>query len=161
MPRSEGFTLIELAIALVVAGIVLATGLPAFTRYRDSLLLRQAETQLLQDVRRARQLAVTRRAPVVMRFGAPPNYRNITQYSIHIDTNADNLVTSGESAFLRTLPSSTKLDSVCLVSQIDSVTFDISGTLRPGSQGGTFYLSNARGRRDTLALSAAGICYRP
>ena len=51
MPRSDGFTLIELAIALVIAGIVLATGLPAFTRYRDSLLLRQAVTPVSKAVK--------------------------------------------------------------------------------------------------------------
>ncbi len=161
MPRSPGFTLIELMIALVIAGIVMATGLPAFSRYRNSILLRQAETQLLQDVRRARQLAVTRRAPVIVRFGTPPTYTNVTQYSIHVDTNADNLVNSGESSFSRTLPRSTRLDSVCMVSQLDSIAFDISGTLKLGTQGGTLFLSNAQGRRDTLAVSAAGICYHP
>lgn len=161
MTRAAGFTLIELMIALVIAGIVLGTGMPAFGRYRNSMLLRQAETQVLQDVRRARQLAVTRRAPVIVRFGTPPTYRNITQYSIHIDTNADNQLSSGESSFSRTLPRSTKLDSVCMVSQVDSLVFDISGTLKLGTQGGVLYLSNAIGRRDTLAVSAAGICYRP
>ena len=90
MRHARGFSLIELMIALVVAGIILAAGMPAFGRYRDSMTLRQANAQLVQDIRRARQLAVTRRAPVVIQFGAPPSTTNITSYEIHVDNNADN-----------------------------------------------------------------------
>ena len=161
MPRTHGFSLIELMIALVIAGIVLSVGMPAFGHFRHTLMLRQANAQLLQDVRRARQLAVTRRAPVVMRFGTPPTYKNVTTYEIHVDTNADNLVSGGETRTFRHMPGTTKLDSVCMVSQPDSITFDISGTLKLGTQGGTLYFSNPIGGRDTLVISAAGICYRP
>ena len=161
MHRSSGFTLIELMIALVVAGTVLAMGMPAFGRFRNSLQLRQANAQLLQDVRRARQLAVTRRAPVVMTFGSPPSTTNITTYRIHVDTNADNVVQGGEVVTQRRLPTGTKLDRVSMISQVDTLTFDISGTLKLGTQGGTLVFSNPPGRRDTLVVSAAGICYRP
>lgn len=161
MPSSRGFTLIELMIALVIVGIVLSTGMPAFGRFRNSMVLRQANAQLLQDVRRARQLAVTRRAPVVMKFGTPPTTTNITTYEIHVDTNADNVAQTGEVRTLRRLPRGTKLDAVSMLSQVDSLTFDISGTLKLGTQGGTLVFSNQVGRRDTLVVSAAGICYRP
>ena len=161
MFRTKGFTLVELMIALVVAGIVLAYGMPAFAHYRNSMLLREVNAQLLQDVRRARQLAVTRRAPVVMCFGAPPSTTNITSYTIHVDTNGDNVVQSSESRTFRTLPSGTRLTSVNLTTQADSLTFDISGTLKLGSGGGTLIFANAVGKLDTLAVSAAGICYRP
>lgn len=161
MKRASGFTLIELLITLVIAGIVISVGMPAFGRYRNSLVLRQANSQLMQDIRRARQAAVTRRAPVVIKFGAPPVYKNVTTYEIHVDTNGNNAYNNGEPRTLRTLPRSTKLDSVCMVSQLDTLTFDISGTLRLGTQGGTLYFSNQLGKRDTLMISGAGICYRP
>lgn len=161
MTRTSGFSLIELLIALTIAGIVLSVGMPAFGRYRNSLLLRQANAQLMQDIRRARQTAVTRRAPVVIKFGTPPTYKNVTSYEIHVDTNGNNVFNNGEPRTLRTLPRSTKLDSVCMVSQVDTLTFDISGTLRLGTQGGTLYFSNRLGKRDTLMISGAGICYRP
>jgi len=161
MSRSRGFSLIELMIVLVVAGIVLSVGMPAFGRFRSSMTLKQANAQLLQDIRRARQLAVTRRAPVVMKFGSPPTTTNITSYEIHVDTNADNLVQSSEIRTFRSLPRGTRLNSVSMVSQVDSLTFDISGTLKLGTQGGTLVFSNQLGKRDTLVVSAAGICYRP
>jgi hypothetical protein len=117
--------------------------------------------QLLQDVRRARQLAVTRRAPVIMSFGSPPTTTNITSYTIHVDTNGDNTVQSSEMRTSRTLPRTTVLTNVNMVTQVDTLTFDISGTLKLGSGGGTLIFANSIGKRDTLAISAAGICYRP
>ena len=106
MPRAAGFSLIELLVALVIAGIVLAIGLPAFGDYRTAMSLKQANAQLLQDVRRARQLAITRRAPVVMVFGTPPVPANITRYTMHVDANADNVWQSSEMFTIRTLPRS-------------------------------------------------------
>ena len=44
-----GFTLIELMIVLVVAGLVLSFGIPAFGHYRNTLMLRQVNAQILQD----------------------------------------------------------------------------------------------------------------
>jgi prepilin-type N-terminal cleavage/methylation domain-containing protein len=161
MSRSHGFSMVELMIALVIAGIILAIGMPAFGNYRNSMMLRQVHAQLLQDIRRARQLAVTRRAPVVIRFGTPPTITNITSYSIHVDTNADNIVQGSETRTVRQLPSGTKLNSVNMASQVDTLTFDISGTLKINTLGGTLVFSNLKNKRDTLAVSAAGICYRP
>ena len=160
MTVARGFTLIELMIALVVAGVVLAIGLPAFGNYRSSMALRQVNAQLLQDVRRARQLAITRRAPVVLRFGTPPTTTNITDYTIHVDANGDNLVQGTEMRTYRRLPANTSLTSVTML-PVDSLTFDISGILRPGTQGGRIIMGNSLGRRDTLMVSAAGVCYRP
>ncbi len=161
MSRSRGFSLIELMIALVIAGIILSIGMPAFGNYRNSMMLKQVNGQLVQDIRRARQLAVTRRAPVVMRFGTPPTTTNITTYQIHVDTNGDNIVQGGEAVTFRTLPKGTKLNNVSMGAQVDSITFDISGTLKLGTLGGTLVFCNQRNKRDTLAVSSAGICYRP
>jgi prepilin-type N-terminal cleavage/methylation domain-containing protein len=157
----RGFSLIELMIVLVVAGIVLSFGMPAFSHYRNGMMLREVNAQLLQDVRRARQLAVTRRAPVIMSFGTPPTTTDITSYTIHVDTNGDNTVQSDEIVTYRTLPPGTRLTNVNMTTQVDTLTFDISGTLKLGIGGGTLIFANALGQRDTLAVSASGICYRP
>ena len=160
MSRANGFSLIELVVALVVAGIVLSVALPAFGNYRNSMALKQANAQVLQDVRRARQLAITRRAPVIMTFGNPPGIGNITSYTIHVDGNADGVVQSSEVVTLRNMPRGTRLQLVNLT-PTDVLPFDISGVLQPGAGGGRLILQNTPGRRDTLMVSTAGICYRP
>jgi len=60
--QPRGFTLIETMIVVVIVGIVLAIGLPAFSGYRNDMKLRQARAMLDEDLRMARQIAVTRRA---------------------------------------------------------------------------------------------------
>jgi hypothetical protein len=137
--------------------------MPGFGRFRASQSLKQADAQLLQDVRRARQLAVTRRAPVVIRFGAPPSISNITSYTIHVDTNGDGTRQSSEMVTVRNLPNGTRLSAVSLT-PVDSLKFDVSGLLMPpavGTPGGRITIANSLNRRDTLMVSAAGVCYQP
>jgi prepilin-type N-terminal cleavage/methylation domain-containing protein len=163
MSATRGYSLIELMCVLVVAGIVLALTMPAFGNYRNSMSLKQANAQVLQDVRRARQLAITRHAPVVMRFGAPPTVANITSYTIHVDTNGDNLVQSGEAITWKNLPTGTRLSAVSLA-PVDSLRFDSAGQLlltAAGTPGGRLVLSNRLNRRDTLLVSAVGVCFQP
>jgi len=163
MSTNRGYSLIELMCVLVVAGIVLALAVPGFGTYRTTMSLKQANAQVLQDVRRARQLAITRHAPVVMRFGAPPTVANITSYTIHVDTNGDNLVQSGERITSRNLPTGTRLSAVSLT-PVDSLRFDSSGQLlltAAGNPGGRLVLSNRLNRRDTLLVSAVGVCFQP
>ncbi|HEY6194145.1 MAG TPA: GspH/FimT family pseudopilin [Candidatus Eisenbacteria bacterium] len=163
MSATRGFSLIELMWALVVAGIVLAIATPGFGTYRSSMSLKQANAQVLQDVRRARQLAITRHAQVIVSFGAPPSVSNLTSYRIHVDTNGDNLVESDEMVTLRNMPAGTRLSAVSLT-PVDSLKFNSSGLLGPtaaGSPGGRLVLANRLNRQDTLLVSAVGVCYQP
>lgn len=160
MSRESGFSLIELLIALVVVGIVLAVALPGFGQYQNAMALKRVNAQILQDVRMARQLAVTRHAPVVMVFGRPPSPANATTYTIHVDTNGDNVVQASELVSFKRLPTGTRIQHVNLT-PTDSLCFDFSGVLRPGTLGGSLILMNSAGTRDTLAISTAGVCYRP
>lgn len=160
MRTAKGFTLIETMIVVTVAGIILAVGMPAFSRYRSTLSLEQAKAQLLHDVRDARQRAVTRRIPVYMRFGTPPTTTDITSYRIHVDTNGNRLVDNGESVSNCRLPANTSLALVDLT-PVDTLNFDISGILWPGHLGGSLVVSNSRGQRDTMFVSSAGIVYEP
>jgi prepilin-type N-terminal cleavage/methylation domain-containing protein len=158
--QSRGFTLIELMMVVVVAGFVLAMAIPAFGSFRDTMLLGQARSQVQQDLRMARQVAVTRHCPVLVSFGNGSTTTDVTNYTIHFDTNGDRTVQSGERRFYRTMPSKSKLSRVTL-SPVDTVEFDMSGVLWPGTTGGTIVLRTPRGKTDTLLVSAAGIIYRP
>jgi len=162
MWTQKGFTLIETMIVVTVAGVILAIGVPAFGNYRNSLALRQATTQVQNDLERARQLAITRRAPVYLRFGTAPSTdtTNITHYWIHIDSDNDRVVDTNESRKRYDLPASTLLTSVALNPR-DTVAFDISGILTPGHTGGKLVVVNNVARRDSLMVSAAGIVYKP
>ena len=163
MSNSRGFSLIELIFTLGIAGILLAIAMPGFGRYNTTMQLKQANAQVLQDVRRARQLAVTRHAPVVVRFGTPPSISNITSYTIHVDTNGDDVVQSTEMVTVRNMPNGTRLSAVTLT-PVDSLRFDAAGLLlqtAAGAPGGRIVLANRLNRRDTLMVSAAGVCYQP
>jgi prepilin-type N-terminal cleavage/methylation domain-containing protein len=160
MSGSRGFTMLELMWALVIIGIVMILAMPGYGRFRDSMALKQANAQILQDVRRARQLAITRHAPVVVRFGAPPSISNITSYTIHVDTNGDYVRQASEMMTVRNLPNTTRISSATLT-PVDSLVFDTAGLLRSGTTGGRLILANRLNRRDTLMVSAAGVCYQP
>ena len=160
MSGTRGFSLIELMYALIIAGIFLAITMPGFSKFRASQQLKQANAQVLQDVRRARQLSITRRAPVIVRFGTPPSISNITSYTIHVDTNGDGVRQASEMLTVRNLPNGTRLSAVTLT-PTDSLKFDVSGLLFAGTTGGRITLANSLNRRDTLMVSAAGVCYQP
>jgi len=161
---SRGFTLIELMMVVLVIGIVLTAGLPALGTYRDGMVLIQARTQVLQDLRLARQVAVTRHCPVIVSFGNGTGTTDIGNYTIHYDTDGDGAVTAGERRFNRTMPSRTRVSSAA-VTPTDSVVFDMSGVLKiptsGAAPGGTLTLANSRGRTETIMISATGVVYRP
>jgi prepilin-type N-terminal cleavage/methylation domain-containing protein len=161
MRKERGFTLVETMIVLVIAGIVMAMGLPAFASYRSTLAIKAARNQLNEDIRTARQFAVTRRAPVFIRFGTTSATTDLTTYTIHIDSNADGVMSTGERVIRRTMPKNTRISSASLSPSPDTLTFDISGILIPGQTGGTLIMANTKNKYDTLCVSSAGIVYRP
>ena len=65
-PRPHGFTLWELMMALVVAGIVLGIGVPSFMQFHRSNAMTAAANGLLSAVLAARSEAVKRQVPVVL-----------------------------------------------------------------------------------------------
>jgi prepilin-type N-terminal cleavage/methylation domain-containing protein len=66
LPR--GFTLLELLVAMLVAGILLALGLPRFNAARDAQSVRAAMDVLSTGFSLARETALARRAPVAVVF---------------------------------------------------------------------------------------------
>jgi prepilin-type N-terminal cleavage/methylation domain-containing protein len=62
----SGFTLPEVALALVVAGLLLAIALPGFTALKQEVAVEQAAQSLVSAHRRARSLAITHGHPAIL-----------------------------------------------------------------------------------------------
>ena len=162
MQRSQsGFSLIEMLITVALVGIAVAIGIPAARGFRDTLARGQARTQLIADLRSARQISVTQHRSVIVAFGNGSTTTNITSYTLHVDLNGDRLKQSNEQRTFHALPKPMKITSAAIPQHTDSLIFDTSGLLIAGSSGGRFILAGTRGRADTLDVSAVGMVYRP
>jgi prepilin-type N-terminal cleavage/methylation domain-containing protein len=71
--KRRAFTLIELLVVIAIAGILAAISVPAIKEFGRSTAERAATRQLLDDVARARQLAIVNRTTVYMAFMPPFN----------------------------------------------------------------------------------------
>lgn len=65
MPRSTGFTLIELVTTLAIVAVLLAVGLPGFGEAFARLRVQTAMHRVSTDLAMARSSAIMRRSPVV------------------------------------------------------------------------------------------------
>jgi prepilin-type N-terminal cleavage/methylation domain-containing protein len=61
-----GFTLPEVALALVIAGLLLGIALPRLTALKQEVTVEQAAQSLVSAHRRARTLAITRGHPTIL-----------------------------------------------------------------------------------------------
>lgn len=67
-PAHRGFTLIEMLVVIAIVGLLAAISVPAFNNIKKSDAMVAATRQLLDDIGRARQLAISRHTTVYMVF---------------------------------------------------------------------------------------------
>lgn len=155
----RGFSLMELMVVLILIAIMMRFIMPTFAHYRLTLVRTSTRAQVIGDMRAARQRAITRHAPVIIAFGNGVTTTNLTSYKVHVDTNSDKLVSSGEWVAMENLPRDSKLSKVSLT-PTDTLIFDTSGTLKTPCTGGKIMIKTGT-FTDTLAVSIAGIIYKP
>lgn len=153
----RGFNMIEMMIVMAIIGISLVVATPAFNKFKYTLAQNRGCQQIIDDLRGSRQVAVTRRVPVVVAFGNGKTTA-ATGYSMHWDTNGDAKVSTGERVVYRKLPKDVTCSKLELVPG-DSVYFGISGLLKSGTGGG-FVVVKTLNQLDTLQMSVAGMVYR-
>jgi type II secretory pathway pseudopilin PulG len=146
-------------IVMVIVAILVAVGVPSWRSFSRSLAQNQARSQVLEAIRLARQTAVTTHRPVYIQFGSPPSTTDITTFKVHLDTDSDGVVDSGERNKTYTLPKNTRL-SVVALTPTDTIPFIASGGLKTNSTGGALIVTNGL-KADTLMVSSIGMVFRP
>ena len=75
---TRGFTAVEMLVVLALLGLMMLMSLPALMDFFRSIRVRAAQERLTSHIRLCRQIAVTRRAHVVLEVegkGSPSTYR--------------------------------------------------------------------------------------
>jgi type II secretory pathway pseudopilin PulG len=172
--KSKGFSLIELVLALAVAIILLAVGLPAFLRAYRFYQLNSAARQVADILRRARYEAIKLNKSVncvVTSDGAsPPNT------TVWVDPNlsgsqfpTEDMILLGAAGNLASppgtpLPISSQIGTNSIATpspSSSSVQFDARGAVSPPTTVNVFYLSSAMapeaGYRAVVLMPAGSI----
>jgi type IV fimbrial biogenesis protein FimT len=128
--RSDGFTLIEVLTSIVIAGILIAIALPAFSKLLPSIRLSSAARQIATDLQLAKMRAISRHTSQTVTFTV-----SSASYTFGTDTRS-----------LSTLYPGTSISSVSA-----NPTFTTTGT----ANAVTITISN-NGKTKQIAVTAIG-----
>lgn len=128
--KSNGFTLLELMIAIAMGAILLAIAIPSMRSFTVSSAVEQAERNTLANIYSARNQSLDLNRDVVVCFADNNNacvVNGITHLIMFVDNNTDGIQNNGEV----TLLNSDKFDSsVVINTPRNSYRFRSDGILR-------------------------------
>ena len=90
--KNQGFTLLELLIVILFVGIIMAIGIPNFSKLKEKYEINGQAQKVYFDIMLARSTSVNNNNNVSVTFDVSKNL-----YKIHDDTNSDNVEDQGES----------------------------------------------------------------
>src|SRR5204863_4481727 len=137
----RGFTLVELAITIIILGMLFAMGIPAFRSLSQTQLLVSNTENIAAQLRMTRQRALSQSGDQVLHFTA--NFLN-SDYHIHQP--------SGYILPLGKL--SPGISFYAGVGTSASFTMHRDGTCDPSAM---VILQNTRGMRDTVSVQVSGL----
>lgn len=144
--RRGGYTLAELLIVIVIAGIVATMAAPRLSNFLRHLSARSATSTVVADLTLARTQAVREGRTVSLRV------TSATAYQVTVDNGANPIRT------IKTVDVARTQKKVTLTPSPTVISFDPRGMLRAGSAS---ELRVARGTQtDTVSISAVGRVYR-
>lgn len=177
LKRHAGFSLTELVVALLVAMILMAVGLPAFLRAYHSYQLSSAANQVADVLRLTRYEAIRLNTPVQCLIKPSPRFSGMTE--IWADSNANGLLDPTEKMALLgsggnlvdsgTVPATGALIANAVGSIAatapspagTAVSFDARGAVVPPTNVNVFYLASSvapdAGYRAVLLMPAGSI----
>ena len=107
--RSRGFSLMELAVVILIAGVIVGIGAPSFNQFRYNNRLSNAANDALAAITRGRTEAIKRQASVSLCASIDPNADDpecddaATQgFIAFVDTNSNCLREAGEDVLAST-----------------------------------------------------------
>ena len=143
--HASGYSLIEVAVVLVILGLLFGFSIPTFRAYRQSQMLEAASQNLVGQLRLGRQKAIGMQHEQKLAFSVGTN-----QYMVQDLVSGQ---TFGPFAF----PNGIVLEKASIV--VAGVTGATITALTDGrySGSGEFVLRDSKGVRDTVSVQASGL----
>ena len=99
MIKKRAFSLVEILVVVVIIGIIAMVGIPTFSKFYQMYKFRTAMSQLVNDLRAARQAAITNGFPVkitAITLSQYPQIRNVSGgYAVYFLMGQSNIPTTG------------------------------------------------------------------